>query len=88
MINSRRSSKGGSALLLAGAAAAFAYYKYSKMSPEQRDSLVGNLKEQGKKLYEQYVPQDVKEMFANKGGDMGSTGSTGTTGSETNSYSS
>ena len=36
-------------ILLAGLAA-FAYYKYSRMSPEQKDSLVGDLKERGRKL--------------------------------------
>ncbi len=69
-MNSKKLSKGGgSALLLAGAAAAFAYYKYSKMSDEQKNNLVGDLKEKGKKLYEQYVPQDIKDMLTKTTGD-------------------
>jgi hypothetical protein len=51
-------------LLLAGAAA-FAYYKYSKMTPEQRKDLVGNLKEKGKKLFEQFMPSGKNETSSN-----------------------
>ncbi len=52
-------------LLLAGLAA-FAYYKYSKMSPEQKNSLVGTIKEKGKKLYDQYLPDELKNVFEKK----------------------
>jgi hypothetical protein len=55
----------GGALLLAGAAA-FAYYKYSKMSEDQKSKMFSDLKDKGKKLYDQYVPQDVKNMFGKK----------------------
>lgn len=61
--------KGG--LLLAGLAA-FAYYKYSKMSEQEKHDLVNNLKEKGQKLYDQYVPEDVKKMFS-KNGSTGET---------------
>lgn len=54
--------KSSAPLLLAGLAA-FAYYKYNKMSPEQKQELTGNIKEKGKKLYDKYVPQSVKNMF-------------------------
>lgn len=47
-------------LLLAGAAA-FVYYKYSQMSEEEKRDMVNNLKEKGKKLYDQYAPSDIKE---------------------------
>ena len=57
----------GGALLLAGAAA-FAYYKYSKMSEDEKSKLVGDLKDKGQKLYDQYMPEEVKSMFAKKGG--------------------
>ncbi len=63
MLQNRRAPKGG--LLLAGLAA-FAYYKYSKMSEEQKRNLVGDLKEKGKKLYDQYMPTEVKSMFQKK----------------------
>ena len=56
----------GSGLLLAGIAA-FAYYKYSKMTPEQKSNLVSDLKGKGQKLYDQYMPSQVKDMFAQKG---------------------
>ncbi len=64
MLQNRKIPKGG-ALVLAGLAA-FAYYKYSKMTPEQRDGLVGNLKEKGRKLFDQYAPQDLKNIFSTK----------------------
>ena len=39
------------ALVLAGAAA-FAYHKYSKMTPMEKERLLGGLKEKGKRFYE------------------------------------
>ena len=48
-------------LLLAGAAA-FGLYKISKMSPQQKDDLLNK----GKKLYEENVPENVKDMFGKK----------------------
>ncbi len=53
------------ALVLAGLAA-FAYYKYNKMSDDEKKNLVGGLKEKGQKLYDQYVPEEIKSMFATK----------------------
>lgn len=50
-------------LLLAGLAA-FAYYKYSKMTPEQKKNLVDRIKGQGKKIYDQFMPANKKEAFA------------------------
>ncbi len=64
MLQNKRPPKGG--LLLAGLAA-FAYYKYSKMSEEQKRNLVGGLKEKGQKLYNQYMPAEIKSMFEKKG---------------------
>ena len=52
-------------LVLAGLAA-FAYYKYSKMSKEEKDNLVGDLKAKGQKLYDQYAPEEVKNLFNNQ----------------------
>ena len=49
-------------LLLAGLAA-YAYYKYSKMSQQEKKDLFGNLKQKGQKLYEDYVPSDVRDRF-------------------------
>ena len=54
------------ALFLAGAGLAiYAAYKYSKMSAEQRNDLVNSLKDQGRKLADKYVPQDIKDKFTN-----------------------
>jgi len=53
--------KGG--LILAGLAA-WAYYKYSKMSEDEKRNMVNNLKEKGRKLYDQYMPNNMKNTFA------------------------
>jgi hypothetical protein len=50
-------------IALAGAGA-YAAYKYSKMSEQQKQDLSKNLKEKGKKLYDEYVPGNMKNMFA------------------------
>jgi hypothetical protein len=52
-------------LVIAGLAA-YAYYKYSKMSAEEKSNLMSDLKEKGQKLYEQYVPEDVRSMLSGK----------------------
>ena len=60
----RNNARSGS-LLLAGLAA-FAYYKYSKMTPEERRRLFDGLKEKGRKLVDEYVPADIKDKFMKK----------------------
>ena len=52
-------------LLLAGLAA-YAYYKYNKMTPEERRKTMEGMKEKGKKIYDEYVPNEVKNMFGKK----------------------
>ena len=49
-------------LLLAGIAA-YAYYRYNKMSAAEKEKLVGGIKQKGQKLYDDYVPAGVKNMF-------------------------
>ena len=61
---SRNNSRSGS-LLLAGLAA-FAYYKYSKMTPEERSNMFNNLKAKGKQLVDEYVPANIKDKFMKK----------------------
>ncbi len=61
----RKSGMGLGGLLLAGAAA-FAFYKYSKMSEQQKRDLVNGLKEKGKKFYDEKIPGSVKDLFAKK----------------------
>ena len=51
-------------LLLAGLAA-LAYYKYSKMSDDQKKNILGDLKAKGQKLYDEYAPTELKD-FLNK----------------------
>ena len=50
-------------LIIAGLAA-LAYYKYSKMSEEEKRNMANNIKAKGRKLYHQYVPNNMKNMFA------------------------
>lgn len=57
----------GAGTLLAAGLAAFAYYKYSKMSEVQKQNLVGDLKEKAQNLYDQYVPTEIKDLFTKKG---------------------
>ena len=52
-------------LLLAGLAA-YAYFRYSRMSEEQKDDLIVKLKERGENFYERYVPRRIKNAFAEK----------------------
>ncbi|CAN5585234.1 hypothetical protein BH10BAC3_BH10BAC3_20470 [soil metagenome] len=52
-------------LLLAGLAA-YAYYKYNKMTPAEKEKLVGGIKEKGQKLYDDYVPAEIKNMIGKK----------------------
>lgn len=61
MIQNKKLPAGG--LLLAGIAA-FAYYKYSKMSSEEKENLLGDLKSKGQKLYDEYMPEKYKSMFS------------------------
>jgi len=58
----------GGGLLLAGLAA-FAYYKYSQMSSEEKENLVSELKAKGQKLYDDYMPEQVKNMFPKNTGN-------------------
>jgi hypothetical protein len=55
--------KGG---VILAAIAAFAYYKYSKLTEEEKRDLVNNLKQKGQKLYDQYIPQNLKNKFPEK----------------------
>lgn len=51
----RYGKRGPGALLLAGIAA-FAYYKYNKMTAQQKKDLVDGLKEKGKNLFGRFAP--------------------------------
>ena len=48
--------------LLAGVAA-FAYYKYSRLTQDQKRELANNLKQKGRQLYDQYVPENLKNKI-------------------------
>ena len=83
MINKKFSTGG---LVLAGLAA-YAYYKYNKMSMQEKDDMISSLKEKGQKLYDEYVPQNVKDMVDSKtGSTSGSTKDASSKFGEGNSY--
>lgn len=52
-------TKSNTPLLLAGLAA-FAYYKFNKMSPEKKNEL----KDKGMDLVDKYIPQSLKNIFS------------------------
>lgn len=56
-------AKKGLGLLLAGIAA-YGIYKYNKMSADEKKQLKDKVKAKGQKLYDDYVPQDVKDLIA------------------------
>jgi hypothetical protein len=49
--------------ILAGIAGAVAYYLYSQLSEEEKTDMVNNLKEKGKKAYDKYVPDNMKNII-------------------------
>ena len=54
-----RKEKFSDILVIAGLAA-FAYYKYSKLSREEKDNIVNDLKETGKKMIKEFTPAEIK----------------------------
>jgi len=52
-------------LLLAGLAA-FAYYKYSRLTQDQKRELANNVKQKGRQLYDQYMPENLKNKIPGK----------------------
>jgi len=52
------------ALILAGIAGAVGYYLYSRLSEEEKKEMVDNLKQKGKKVYDDYVPDNLKNKFS------------------------
>lgn len=61
MFQNKKIPTGG--LLLAGIAA-FAYYKYSKLSSQEKENLFGDLKARSQKLYDEYMPEKYKRGFS------------------------
>jgi len=52
------------AIMLAGIAGAAAYYMYKGLSEEEKKEMVNNLKDKGKKAYDKYVPDTIKDKVA------------------------
>jgi hypothetical protein len=51
-------------LILAGLAA-YAYYRYKKMSPEEKTNITNKVKETGSKLSEQ-LPSQLRDLLGKK----------------------
>ena len=51
--------------------AAYASYRYNKMSRQEKDDLAANIKARGQKIYDDYVPGEVKKMFSKKSEETG-----------------
>jgi hypothetical protein len=52
--------------LIVGGLAAFAYYKFKKLSPQEKKDIVDNLKQKGKKLYDEFIPVVKDTMEKNQ----------------------
>jgi len=51
-------------LMIAGLAGAVGYYFYLRMNEQEKRQMVNTLKEKGKKLYDEYMPNKMKNMVA------------------------
>ena len=65
--------RGGTIPLLLAGLAAWGYYKYSKMSDQEKKNLVNGWKEKGQRFYDENIPQNVKDMFAKNSNGQEST---------------
>lgn len=43
---------------------AVGYYLYSQLSEEDKREMVDNLKQKGKKVYDEYVPDNIKNKIS------------------------
>lgn len=62
MLKGRRNFAAPAGGILLAGLAAFAYYKYSRLTPEEKQDLVGNLKERGRKLVGQLAGNKNNEF--------------------------
>ncbi|MEP6846091.1 MAG: hypothetical protein ABI861_08805 [Panacibacter sp.] len=49
--------------LVIGGLAAYAYYRYAKMSVEEKREIVETLKKRGKEMYDEYMPAELKNTI-------------------------
>ncbi|HEX8675818.1 MAG TPA: hypothetical protein VF700_01290, partial [Segetibacter sp.] len=49
-------------LVIAGLAA-FAYYKYSKLSEEEKRNIVNDIKETGRNIVKELIPEGIKSFL-------------------------
>jgi hypothetical protein len=65
-------NKKNTGLLLAGIAA-YAAYRYNKMNASEKKEMTDRLKAKGKKIYDDYVPGNVKNWFEKSKDNGGAT---------------
>ncbi len=49
-------------LVIAGLAA-FAYYKYSKLSEEEKRNITNDIKETGRNIMKEFIPEGIKSFL-------------------------
>ncbi len=64
MLSKNRTSK--AIVIVTSVAAAYAVYKYATMSAENKQRLTANLRDQVIKIFDQYIPNEIKSIFENK----------------------
>ncbi len=65
-------------LLVFAGLAAYAYYKYSTMTPEAKQKLTSDIKDKAKNIFDKYVPDQAKDLFKSADG-KGTASEYGTT---------
>lgn len=50
-------------LVIAGLAA-FAYYRYSKLTPSEKSNIVNDIKETGRNIVKELIPEGIKRFLA------------------------
>ncbi|HEY6975945.1 MAG TPA: hypothetical protein VH396_06635 [Chitinophagaceae bacterium] len=50
--------------ILAGIVGAIGYYLYSTLTEDQKKEMVDKLKQKGKKMYDDYVPDNLKSKMS------------------------
>ncbi len=62
LLNNRKTSG-----LILGGLAAYAFYRYSKMTPEQKSKLTDTIKEKATSLFDQFIPGGLKNTAGRNG---------------------
>lgn len=50
-------------ILVVAGLAAFAYYKYSKLSEEEKRNITNDIKETGRNIMKEFIPEGIKSFL-------------------------